>query len=390
MRNYKIIILLSYIGLASGSAAILNPALPYITREYGLSKGAVEWIVTAFLIGYVVGLIIYGPIAKKYGGAKTLRIGMIINIIGIIICLLASKDSSMFMLATGRFVTAVGASAGLACVFLILNQSLAPHKVKFALSFATVSFTLAITIATLIGGVITTYSYWSYCFYVLLLQAVIMFGMSFLYENKKDAGYDLKVSAIVGGYLEAFKSYKLIVFSLAIGSMSVFSYCYSASGPFMAHSLFNFSSAEYSIWTSMTMIGILSGSIIIAKIINKYESENILIIALICLIILIVVLAVLKVANSLTPVIFFVLITLMYFVCNFIFPTGSHIASNAIECKANGSAAMNFINMLTAVVGVTAMGYVPFEYIWSFLLLSAILPVVCLVLIAINKRISQS
>jgi fucose permease len=76
---------------------------------------------------------------------------------------------------------------------------------------------------------------------------------------------------------------------------------------------------------------------------------------------------------------------LMYFVCNFIYPTASHLASNAIECKSNGSAAMNFINMLTGVIAVSIMGYIPFEYIWSFLLMCAILPVICFVLIIYNK-----
>ncbi|API85920.1 multidrug effflux MFS transporter [Francisella uliginis] len=382
MKNYKIIILLTYISIASASAVIINPALPSISREFGLSSGAVEWLVSVFLIGYVAGQIIYGPIAKKYGDVTTLRIGMVINVIGILICLLAS---SMVMLLMGRFITAVGASAGLVCTFIILNNSVAPQKAKLALSYASISFAVSVTLATLIGGLINTYSNWSYCFYVLLFHAVIMFGASFLYENKKDFGFNLKVSAIIDGYKDAFSSFKLIVFALTLGVMTVFSYCYSAAGPFIAHSMFNLNSAEYSIWTSMTIIGIILGSILVAKIINKYESYKILIIALICFLILIAITIGLKLSNDMTPIIFFILITLMYFVCNFIYPTASHLASTAIECKSNASAAMNFINMLTAVIGVSIMGYIPFEYIWSFLLMCAILPIICLVLIIYNK-----
>ncbi|QIW09228.1 MFS transporter [Francisella sp. LA112445] len=385
MKNYKIAILLSYISIASASAVIINPALPQISSQFGLTNGAVEWLVSIFLIGYVIGQIIYGPIAKKYGDSNTLRIGMIINVIGLIICLLGATNSSMLMLLIGRLISAIGASAGLVCTFIILNNSVAPHKAKVSLSFATVSFAISLTLATLIGGLITTYSHWSNCFYVLLLHAVIMFGLSFLYENKRDFDFNLRVSAIIEGYLEAFSSFKLVVFALTLGVMSLFSYCYSAAGPFIAHHIFNFNSAQYSIWTSMTIIGILSGAVVAAKIINKYKSESILLVALVCLIILIVILGVLKVTGNVTPIAFFVIVTLMYFVCNFIFPTGSHIASNAIECRSNASAAMNFINVLAAVVGVAVMGYMPFEYIWNFMLISAILPIVCFVIILCKK-----
>ncbi|WP_150467227.1 multidrug effflux MFS transporter [Francisella sp. SYW-9] len=382
MKNYKIIILLSYISIASASAVIINPALPSISKEFGLSSGAVEWLVSIFLIGYVAGQIIYGPIAKKYGDSITLRIGMIINVIGILICLLSP---SMTMLLIGRFITAIGASAGLVCTFIILNNSVEPHKAKLALSFATLSFAISLTLATLIGGLISTYTHWYYCFYVLLIHAVIMFIASFLYENKKDFDFNLNVSAIIDGYKDAFSSFKLIVFAMTLGVMTVFSYCYSAGGPFIAHQMFGLNSAQYSLWTSMTIVGIVLGSILIAKIINKHDSHRILIVALICFLVLVVIMAGLKIANDMTPLIFFVLITLMYFVCNFIYPTASHLASTAIECKSNASAAMNFINMLTAVIAVSIMGYIPFEYIWSFLLMCTILPVICFGLIIYNK-----
>lgn len=81
MKTYKIIILLTYISIASASAVIINPALPNIATELGLSSGTVEWLVSIFLLGYVLGQIIYGPIAKKYGDVITLRAGMTINVI---------------------------------------------------------------------------------------------------------------------------------------------------------------------------------------------------------------------------------------------------------------------------------------------------------------------
>ena len=83
MSNFRIAWLLSYISIASVSAAIVTPALPLIQQQFSLSVGAVEWMVSSFLIGYVIGQLIYGPLANRYGRLKALRIGLFINLLGI-------------------------------------------------------------------------------------------------------------------------------------------------------------------------------------------------------------------------------------------------------------------------------------------------------------------
>ena len=72
MNKLKITVLLSYISIASASAVILNPALPHIATQLNLTSGEVKWLISIFLIGYVIGQIVYGPIAKRYGDVVTL------------------------------------------------------------------------------------------------------------------------------------------------------------------------------------------------------------------------------------------------------------------------------------------------------------------------------
>ncbi len=70
--------LLTYISIASASTVIINPALSDISREFDLSSGAVEWLVSIFLLGYVLGQIIYGLIAKRYADVVNLGLGLLI------------------------------------------------------------------------------------------------------------------------------------------------------------------------------------------------------------------------------------------------------------------------------------------------------------------------
>lgn len=65
--------LLSYISIASVSAAIITPALPHIEQTFILNSGTVEWVVSTFLIGYVIGQLIYAPLASVYGRLNALK-----------------------------------------------------------------------------------------------------------------------------------------------------------------------------------------------------------------------------------------------------------------------------------------------------------------------------
>ena len=68
----------------------------------------------------------------------------------------------------------------------------------------------------------------------------------------------------------------------------------------------------------------------------------------------------------------------MYFITSFLFPVGSHRASNAIACKASASSAMNIINMGSGMVGVTVMGYLPFGQVYDLVGITVVFALLCL------------
>ena len=67
MNGMKTTILLSYICVASFSAAIITPALPQIQTVFHLTQGNLNWVVTIFLIGYMIAQLIYTPLENRYG-----------------------------------------------------------------------------------------------------------------------------------------------------------------------------------------------------------------------------------------------------------------------------------------------------------------------------------
>ncbi|WP_347251613.1 MFS transporter, partial [Legionella sp.] len=174
ISNLRVAWLLSYISIASFSAAIVTPALPFIQIQFGLRTGQVEWMISAFLIGYVIGQLIYGPLANRWGRLYALRIGLLINLSGILLCLLGLAFSAYWLLIAGRLVSALGAASGLSCTFMLINEWLAEKQRKTAMSYTILSFTFGIGLAVTLGGLMTEYWNWTYCFLFLLIHGVVM------------------------------------------------------------------------------------------------------------------------------------------------------------------------------------------------------------------------
>ena len=195
---FKIIILLIYICVASISATIITPALDVIQSNFHLTASQLQWVISLFLLGYVVGQLIYGPLASRVGGLKALRLGLIINLIGIMLCLLSLIISSYALLLFGRLITALGAASGLSCTFILINDYLSDHKKKQVLGFCIVSFTLGIGLAILIGGFIAQYLDVIDCFWVLFIHGILMFLATYLFMPIKKQRQFLELSLLTG------------------------------------------------------------------------------------------------------------------------------------------------------------------------------------------------
>jgi len=362
----KTALLLSYICIASISAAIITPALPNIQHYFSLSKGSVEWIISIFLLGYVLGQLIYAPIANSFGRIKALQAGLWINLIGIIICLFSMHIDNYSLLLFGRLITALGAASGLTCTFMLINELLEPKKAKQAMSLAIVAFTIGIGLAVLLGSLITQYLQWQDCFVLLFVHGVVMLVLTKQFPETLKTPKPLHPKTIVLNYLVAFKHSQLIIFSLIVGFVSVFAYGYSATAPIYAQTILNLSPSQYGYWNCLNMIGMCAGGLICANLIRKIGEKCVLILGLSLTLPGLLALMIFSFQKSDNTLFFFLNTTYLYLVTGLLFSSASYFASNAISDRASASSAMSFINMGSAMVGVIILGYLPFNSALSF------------------------
>lgn len=349
--------LLSYISIASVSAAIITPALPSIEQAFSLSTGAVEWIVSAFLIGYVAGQLIYGPVANVCGRLKALQWGLNINVFGLLLCLLASVYPDYLLLLMGRFITGLGSAAGLTCTFMLINEWLPEDQRKTAMAYSILSFALGIGLAVLIGGLLTQYSQWQNCFVFLLAQGLLMRIGTCVFSETLHQPKPFHVPTLLRDYGHALHSVKLLTFSSIWGACSTVGYCYSAAAPQIAYQYLHLSASEYGYWNTLNIIGMLAGGLSARVLMQRFSVMQVIGVGYAGSCLAGISLVAMLSLNHHDALWFFASTGLLYCCSSYLFAGGSYMASNAIQDKASASSMMSFINMSVATLSVVVMGY---------------------------------
>ncbi|MBA2711874.1 MAG: MFS transporter [Tatlockia sp.] len=388
VSNFKIAFLLSYISLASFSAVFITPALPQIATWFDLQNGQVEWVVSAFLIGYVIGQLIYGPLANRWGRVTALQTGLVINLIGIALCIMSLVLVSYSLMIFGRFFSALGAASGLACTFMLINEWLHESQRKTAMAYTILSFTFGIGLAVTLGGIISEYLNWVYCFLFLGIHGILMLAGTKLFKETLKQPQPINLKSIIEGYKKAISSRTLIIFSLVVGFCSSIGYCFSAAGPQISIEMFQLSPAEYGYWNLINMIGMLGGGLWSKSLLNRLPAKQVIKLGLSGCAIGILGLIVIGAFHLSSPIWFFLCTLIMYLFSGLLFAGGSLIASNALADKASCSAMMSFINMSLATLAVVIMGYLTKNPLQAFVEVLISLWLLIVILLLVDKWLS--
>ncbi len=376
MHVIKRAILLSYVSIASVSAALMTPAFPIIQREMSLSQGSLPWLMGVFLVSYLIAQWSYPSIANRYGRLSALRLGLWINLVGVFFCFWGGFSSQYGILLLGRFLSGLGSGAGLVCSFILINELLNKDAAKSLISLSVLSFTLGIGFALCVGGFITHYFQWVHVFWVLFLQGAVMLWGTYLFKEPLKVRIPIHPRSILEGYFSALRSKILVRYSLSIGSLGAFNYCYTTAAPLLTRDWFGLSPATYGTYSLLTMVGMGLGAFVGKGLLIKFSPRFVVMLALLGMIFSMVMLLVLHQFGLLSVTGFFLFSAWLYLVSSLIYPAASFLASNAIPDKANASGMMSGLNLGSTLLSVVVMGYLPLPLFFAFF---GVIVVFCLI-----------
>jgi DHA1 family bicyclomycin/chloramphenicol resistance-like MFS transporter len=355
--------LLLCISFASVNAVLFTPALPDIAKFFNVTEEGAQHTITWFLIGYALGQLLYGPVANRFGRKPALYGGIILQIISSLMCVFAGVIHSWPLLIVGRFLLALGSGVGLKITFTVVNETYEPSKASRTISYLMLAFAITPGLAVALGGFLHSWYGWESAFYAGavygLLLLILVKGMPETLKEKDLAA--LQWSHLIASYKVPFKNKLLVVGGLLMGCATGFIYIFAAVAPFLAMNIFGMNSAQYGLSNLIPPCGLVLGSLVGARLIEKYALRQIvgLGIGIACF----GSLSMLVIMLMHGPILFSLFITMavLYFGLCFVLPNASAIAMSSVSDKAHGSAVMNFINMGLSTVMVLTLGLFSFS-----------------------------
>ena len=145
--------------------------MPTIVGDLG-GLQHISWVVTAYLLAQTVVMPLYGKLGDLYGRKLVLQVGLVIFLIGSVLC---GQAQSMTELIAFRALQGIGGGGLMVSAQAALGDVVSPReRGRYSGLFGAV-FGVATVVGPLIGGFLTGQLDWRWIFYVNLPVGAVAF-----------------------------------------------------------------------------------------------------------------------------------------------------------------------------------------------------------------------
>lgn len=177
-ENIFFIILVLISSLGHVSTDLYLPSLPAIAENLQASFQSVKLTISIYVLGFAIAPLIYGPLSDGIGRRKPLIAGLIIYLIGSLICFSAQNIQ---LLIAGRLLQGIGAGAGTTLFRSILRDLFSGDKLARYGSYSALVTVGALAAAPIIGGYLQLYLGWRSNFiFLFCITFLALISVSFI------------------------------------------------------------------------------------------------------------------------------------------------------------------------------------------------------------------
>ncbi|MCM8711481.1 MFS transporter [Clostridium sp. SYSU_GA19001] len=220
-------------------SSIVNVALPTIAEKLEVGMGAIQWIVTSYLIVISSSILIFGRIADLKGKKLVYQYGFLIFSIGSLFC---GLSKTIAMLIMSRVIQAIGAAMTMSCSQAIITSVFPQNERGRALGLSGTTVALGTMLGPPIGGIMVWAFNWESIFLINIPIGIAAFilGAKLLPKDIKinEESFDIAGALIFAfGIVALFwamlsaetmgwrNKYIIVSFIAAIISFILFYYC---------------------------------------------------------------------------------------------------------------------------------------------------------------------
>ena len=237
---------------------IFLPSMPKLVDHFKTDYATASLGLSLFLAAMSVLQLIIGPLSDKYGRRPVLIGGILMFLVGTVICLVA-PSIKLFLL--GRLVQAF-AVAGIVLSRAIVRDLVSREKSASAIGYVTMGMAIAPMIGPAIGGLLDEHYGWQASF--ILLGVLGAIALAFVVTNipETNASRGAPMKSQLSNYRLLISTPAFWLYALTGSTAAGVFFGFLGGAPALASGPLGLSPSSYGLWFAITAFGYLVGNFI--------------------------------------------------------------------------------------------------------------------------------
>ena len=272
-KQSKLLIVLLSALVAFGPLSIdmYLPALPSIAHDLNSTVAATQKTITIFLLGFSIGMLIYGPLSDRFGRKKLLLIGMVLYVFATLGCIFSQHIEQLLLF---RFLQAMGGASASVLARALVRDLFNNQEIPKILSLMHIITMIATLVAPLAGAIIIQYFNWTGIFIFLFIYSLLcMVWVNFQIDAPPPRRIQM---SLIDNYLSVLKNRYawgfILCNSFSFGGM----FAYITASSFVFIHYYGFSPQQYSGLFALNIFSIIIFTSINSRALRRYTAFQLL------------------------------------------------------------------------------------------------------------------
>lgn len=259
----------AFVAFGPLSTDMYLPALPSLVAYFDTTLPAVQWTLSAYLIGFAVFHLICGPLADRFGRKPILLGGIGLFTVACVGCAMSESVES---LVVWRFIQGVSACVGPTLGRAMARDIYGPTQAAKALGYMAAIMAIAPVIAPLLGGWMMTFTGWQAIFWSLAGYGLVAFVTVWLVlPETLVKPNQLKLSVIISNYRFLLTHRHFLVATVGIATMYSGAFAFISGSSFVLIDFMGVPPAQFGWWFMLIVAGYMGGSLSTARMAHRLD-----------------------------------------------------------------------------------------------------------------------